>query len=405
MLYCAYEMNRTAAAQLRSFTAFQSMFLRHAFNPWSRTSGGRGVAAACDVFGDLTRHYRKPSFALDTTLCDGDEVAVDERIVKRKPFGQLKHFARDVARPDDPRLLVVPPLSGHFSTLLRDTVSRLLPEYDVYLADWRNARMVPVTAGRFGLDEYVDYVIDFLDYLGPDTHVLAVCQATVPVLTATALMAEDGHAAAPRSLSLMGGPIDARITPTVPNKLATDHDLGWFRRNMVDTVPALYPGAMRQVYPGFMQLGGFMSMNPSRHVDAYRKLYRSIIADDAAAVRRHRQFYDEYFAVMDLPGAFYLDTIERVFQQFHLARGCMTHHGRAVDPAAIRDTALFTIEGENDDICSVGQTAAAHDLCPNVPDARRLHRVQPGVGHYGVFSGRHWRDEIAPQLHDFIRAA
>lgn len=405
MLYCAYEMNRTAAMQWRTFANFQGMFYRNAFNPLAQTAGARGIAATCDVFEDLTRRYRKPSFGLESTVCDGEEVAVDERIVKRKPFGQLKHFARDTARPDDPQLLVVAPLSGHFSTLLRDTVQTLLPEHNVYLTDWRNARMVPVTAGRFGLDEYIDYVIDFLSYLGPDTHVLAVCQATVPVLAATALMAQDKHAAAPRSLSMTGGPIDARINPTVPNELATDHDLAWFRRHMIDIVPALYPGVMRRVYPGFLQLGGFMSMNPGRHVDAYRRLFRSLLADDAVAVRRHRSFYNEYFAVMDLPAAFYLNTIERVFQEFHLARGCMTHHGRPVNPAGIRDTALFTIEGENDDICSVGQTEAAHDLCPNVAAARRRHYVQPGVGHYGVFSGSRWRDEIAPRLRDFIRAS
>lgn len=405
MLYCLHEMSRNALMPMRMFTETQAMLLQRSLNPWVHAAGGRRVASACNVFEELTRRYPKPAFNLDTTVCDGESVPVHETIVKRNPFAQLKHFKREVERPDDPRLLIIAPLSGHYATLLRNTVETLLPEHDVYITDWRDARMVPATAGPFGLDDFVDYVIDFLNYLGPDTHVLAVCQPAVPALAATALMAEDGHPAAPRSLSIMSGPIDTRIDPTTPNHMATDHNLDWFRRHMIHTVPAPYPGVMRSVYPGFLQLSGFMSMNLDRHMDAYKNLYQSLLDDDAESVRRHKGFYNEYLAVMDLPATFYLDTIERVFQKFELARGRLTHHGRRVDPAAIRDTALFTIEGEKDDICSPGQTEAAHSLCPNIPDSRREHHIQHSVGHYGVFNGRHWRREIAPHLRNFIRSS
>lgn len=405
MLYHAHEMARAAAAPMRMLAGVQGMLLRHPFNPLSNTSGARNVASIFDVFEDLSRRYPKPAFNLRSTVCDGLEVAVSESIVKRKPFGQLKHFSRGEAGAGDPRLLIVAPLSGHYATLLRGTVEALLPDHDVYITDWRDARNVPSAEGAFGLDEYIDYVIDFLDFLGPDTHVLAVCQPVVPVLAATALMAEDGHPARPRSVSLMSGPIDARISPTAPCKFATTHRLSWFRRNMIHRVPMTQAGAMRKVYPGFLQLTGFVNMNLDRHVDAFCKLYDSVRLDDVPEVTRHRRFYNEYLAVMDLPADYYLDTIERVFQKFHLARGCFSYRGRIVNPAAIRDTALCTIEGEDDDISSPGQTQAAHDLCVSVPDNRRLHHVQPGVGHYGVFNGSVWRSDIAPKVRDFIRSA
>lgn len=405
MLYPMHEMGRNALMPMRMFSETQAMLFKGAFNPWSYTAAGRRLAAACNVFRELARRYPKPAFNLGSTVCDGETVPVHEAIVERKPFAQLKHFVREAERPQDPRLLIIAPLSGHFATLLRNTVETLLPEHDVYITDWRNARMVPAIAGPFGLDDFIDYVIDFVAYLGPDTHVLAVCQPAVAALAATALMAEDGHPATPRSLSIMGGPIDARIDPTTPNRLATDRSLAWFRRNMIHAVPAPYPGVMRSVYPGFLQLSGFISMNIDRHMDAYWNLYRSLVEEDEESVSRHKRFYDEYLAVMDLPATFYLDTIERVFQKFDLARGHFSYRGRRVNPGAIRDTALFTIEGENDDICSPGQTEAAHSLCPSVPDSRRQHHVQHGVGHYGVFNGRHWRREIAPQLRDFIRSA
>lgn len=405
MMYFAHEMSRAALAPMRLMTAAHSKLLRHSLSPFSRLPGARSVASAYEVFGDLTRRYPKPAFNLHSTVCDGQTVDVSETIVKRKPFAQLKHFQRSVTRPDDPKLLIVAPLSGHFASLLRGTVEAMLPEHDVYITDWRDACRVPVSAGDFGLDDYIDYIIDFIDHLGPDTHVLAVCQPVVPVLAATAIMAEDKHPAAPRSLALMSGPIDGRIDPTAPCKLATEHKLAWFKRNLVHPVPAPYPGAMRKVYPGFLQLTGFVNMNFDRHMNAYRGLYKSIRNDEVEKVNRHREFYDEYLAVMDLPAPYYLDTIKRVFQEFHLARGCFEHRGRLVNPAAIHATALMTIEGEKDDISSPGQTRAAHDLCVNVPDSRRLHHLQPDVGHYGVFNGSHWRDDIAPRLRDFIRSA
>ena len=405
MMYFAHEMSRAALMPVRMLTGAQSKLLRHPLNPLSRLPGARSIASAYSVFGDLTRRYRKPAFNLNTTVCDGQTVDISEVIVKRKPFAQLKHFQRSVERPDDPKLLIVAPLSGHFASLLRGTVEAMLPDHDVYITDWRDACRVPLSAGDFGLDDYIEYVIDFLDHLGPDTHVLAVCQPVVPVLAATAIMAEDKHPAAPRSLALMSGPIDGRIDPTEPCKLATKHKLSWFKRNLVHKVPAPYPGVMRKVYPGFLQLTGFVNMNFDRHVDAYRGLFNSIRDNEVDKVSRHRQFYDEYLAVMDLPATYYLETIQRVFQEFHLARGCFKYRGRLVDPAAIHDTALMTIEGEKDDISSPGQTRAAHDLCVNIPDARRLHHLQPGVGHYGVFNGSQWREMISPRLKEFIRKA
>ncbi len=405
MMYFAHEMSRAALMPMRMMSATQSTLLQHRLSPFSRLPGARSVASAYEVFNDLTRRYPKPAFDLPSTICDGQLVEVSEAIVKRKSFAQLKHFKRNVERPDDPKLLIVAPLSGHFASLLRGTVEAMLPDHDVYITDWRDACKVPLSAGDFGLDDYIDYVIDFIDHLGPDTHVLAVCQPVVPVLAATAIMAEDNHPSAPRSLALMSGPIDGRVDPTAPCKLATEHNLAWFKRNLVHPVPAPYPGVMRQVYPGFLQLTGFVNMNFDRHVDAYRGLYRSIRDDESEKVDRHREFYDEYLAVMDLPATYYLDTIERVFQEFHLARGCFKHRGRLVNPAAIRATALMTIEGEKDDISSPGQTRAAHDLCVNVPDSRRVHHLQQGAGHYGVFNGSRWREEIAPKLKGFIRSA
>lgn len=405
MLYYLHEMGRTATIPMRMLADVQGTLLRQPSNPLSYTALGRGFASMTSVFEDMTRRYQKPAFNLNTTVCDGQTVPVTETIVKRWPFGQLKRFVREADRRHDPQLLIAAPLSGHYATLVRATVEALLPDHDVYVTDWRDARMVPVTAGEFGLDDYADYIVDFLSDMGPNSHVLAICQAAVPALVATALMAEDAHPAAPRSIALMGAPIDCRIEPTIPDKLATDHDLAWFRRHMIHMVPPPYPGVMRSVYPGFMQLGGFMSMNLGRHIDAYWNLFKSIQSGDTEQVDRHRRFYDEYLAVMDLPAKFYLDTIERVFQKFHLARGCWTHRGRPVDTGAIRDTALFTIEGQNDDISSPGQTRAAHCLCPNIPDARREHFLQSGAGHYGIFSGRRWRSNIAPRLRDFIRAS
>jgi poly(3-hydroxybutyrate) depolymerase len=354
------------------------------------------------LFEANVRPYRKPPFGLKTTKIDGKEVAVAERIVARRPFCQLKHFQRDTRR-DDPRLLLVAPLSGHYATLLRGTVQTLLPDHDIYITDWRDGRRVPLSEGPFHLDDYVDYIIEFLHQLGPDTHVMAVCQPAVPALVAASLMNASGDPCAPATLTLMGGPIDTRINPTVPNKLAKSHPIEWFERSVIGRVPVTWPGFARRVYPGFMQLSGFMSMNLDRHVDAHVKMFQHLVRGDGDSAAAHRKFYDEYSAVMDLPAEYYLETVQRVFQRHDLPLGNFTHRDEPVEPSAIERTALLTIEGENDDISGVGQTKAAQTICTRIPGSRREHYEQEGVGHYGVFNGRRWREEIAPRVKSFIR--
>lgn len=405
MLYGLHEMSHAVFYPWTTSARVISKFLTHPSNPLSHIPGASSVAAAQGVFGDLTRRYPKPGFNLTSTVCDKDTVPVKERIIKRKPFAQLKHFQRSVERPEDPTVLIVAPLSGHFSTLLRETVREMLPDHDVYITDWRDARKVPMTEGRFGLDEYIDYIIDFIDELGPSTHVLAVCQPVVATLAAVSIMSEDQHPSAPQSLTLMAGPIDARIDPTQPCKLAVENKLSWFRNNLIYRVPPPHAGFGRRVYPGFLQLTGFINMNPDRHISSYLSLFRSIQKGESEKVERHRDFYDEYLAVMDMPEEYYLETIHKVFQDFQLARGCLYHRGRLVDPGAIRKTALMTVEGENDDISSPGQTYAAQTLCVNLPESLRNHHHQVGAGHYGVFSGSRWRKEIAPRVKAFMRSS
>jgi len=397
-----HELTHAAIAPWRIAAEANQVLLRHFLNPLAYTRGGRAAAAALELFESNVRPYRKPEFGHRTTRIDGKDVAVTERIVARRPFCQLKQFARD-ARRDDPRLLMVAPLSGHYATLLRGTVEAMLPDHDVYITDWLDAREVPLSEGPFHLDDYVDYIVDFLHQLGPGTHVMAVCQPAVPALAATALMSAWGDRCAPASLTLMGGPIDTRASPTAPNKLAKSRPLGWFERSVIGRVPVTWPGFMRRVYPGFLQLTGFMTMNLDRHVGAHLRLYQNLVAGDGDGAAQHRKFYDEYRAVMDLPAEYYLDTIERVFQRHDLAVGAFTHRGEPVDLAAIVETALLTIEGEKDDISGVGQTKAAHGLCSSLPASRREHYEQEGVGHYGVFNGRRWREEIAPRVKAFIR--
>lgn len=405
MLYSLHEMSHAALLPWSVSARTMSKFLTHPLNPIADIPGTSSIAAAQGVFGDLTRRYPKPGFNLTSTICDGKEVEVKEQNINRKPFAQLKHFKRSVDRPEDPKVLIVAPLSGHFSSLLRDTVREMLPDNDVYITDWRDARKVPVTKGRFGLDEYIEYLIDFIACLGPSTHVLAVCQPVVATLAAVALMSEDQHPSVPRSLTLMAGPIDARIDPTQPCKLAVENDLSWFRNNLIYRVPLPNAGAGRRVYPGFLQLTGFINMNPDRHISSYFSLFQAIQKGESEKIKRHRDFYDEYLAVMDMPEEYYLETIQKVFQDFQLARGCLYHRGRLVDPGAIRKTALMTVEGENDDISSPGQTYAAQTLCVNLPDSMRNHHHQVGAGHYGVFSGSRWRKEIAPRVKAFIRSS
>ncbi len=375
-------------------------------NPFTHTHLGKQVAAACELFERTTRRYGKPAFNLPTTLVGGERVAVTERVVWERPFCKLIHFDRAITRAHkpDPKLLIVAPMSGHYATLLRGTVEAFLPNHEVYITDWTDARMVPLSEGSFDLDDYVDYVISMLHALGPNTHLLAVCQPSVPAFAAVARMEADGDDFAPATMTLMGGPIDTRSNPTAVNQLAQERGTDWFRRNVITTVPFPHPGAMRPVYPGFLQLTGFMTMNLDRHVDAHRELYRNLVKGDGDPADKHREFYDEYLAVMDLTAEFYMQTIETVFVDHHLPLGIMTHRGLPVEPDKITRTALFTIEGEKDDITGGGQTEAAQRLCTSLSADMRAHYVQPGVGHYGVFNGSRFRSEIAPRVCDFIRS-
>ncbi|MFZ5493244.1 MAG: polyhydroxyalkanoate depolymerase [Pseudomonadota bacterium] len=403
MLYHMREIAHAGLAPARIAAGFTTRLLRHPDNPWRDSVAARWLSAGCELFDSVTRRYDKPEWGLHSTTIDGVELPVVEEVIRREPFCDLLHFRATVPR-DDPRLLVVAPMSGHYATLLRDTVRALLPTHDVYVTDWLDAAMVPLADGGFDLDDYIDYVIEFLHTLGPDTHVLAVCQPAVPVLAAVSLMASRGDPLAPSSMTLIGGPIDTRVSPTVPNDLATEHPLEWFEQNLLGAVPATYPGFGRRVYPGFMQLSGFISMNIQRHVDAHQDFFNHLVEGDGDGADQHRAFYDEYMAVMDTSAEFYLQTIKTVFQDHALPRGIMHHRGEPIDPSAITRTALLTIEGGKDDISGPGQTAAAQQLCSGLPVARKLHYLQPEVGHYGTFSGRRWREQIAPVIGQFVRA-
>jgi poly(3-hydroxybutyrate) depolymerase len=408
VLYHLYEMNHAVIAPLRTAIEWNRLLFEQPWNPWTQTWHYRQLAAAWDVFENLTRRYAKPTFGIDTIDLPGRRCAITEEIVWSRPFCDLLHFKRDAdalpaSRTHDPKVLLVAPLSGHYATLLRGTVRALLPEHDVYVTDWRDARMVPLSLGEFGLDDYIDYILECLRFLGPNTHVIAVCQPGPAVLAATSLLAADKDPCVPSSMTIMGSPIDTRRSPTEPNRLATTKPLDWFERNVVMQVPFPHPGFMRRVYPGFLQLTGFMTMNLDRHMDAHNKLYNSLIKGDGDSVAAHRDFYDEYLAVMDLDAAYYLQTLKVVFQEHQLPNGTMRHRGRLIEPAAIRDTALMTVEGEKDDISGIGQTQAAHDLCVNIPAHMQYDYVQTGVGHYGVFNGSRFRSEIAPRIRDFIR--
>lgn len=381
------------------------MQMQMPFNPWAVTPMGKSIAAAVDVFEGITRRYGKPEWDIHSTHVDGINIPITIETVKHKPFCNLIHFARDewVANGHhNPNVLIVAPMSGHYATLLRGTVEAMLPEHNVYITDWIDAREIPVTEGRFDLDDYIDYVIEFIRFLGPRTHVIAVCQPAVPVLAAAAVMAGNGDAFQPMSMTLMGGPIDTRRNPTIVNQLAEQKSTDWFEKNVISLVPFPNPGFMRRVYPGFVQLTGFMTMNLERHTKAHLELFDNLVKGDCDSVAQHRSFYEEYLAVMDLSAEFYLQTIETVFQQHALPKGEMMHRGKRVDCSQIRYTALLTVEGERDDISGRGQTEAAHDLCTNLPYDDKYHYVQPGVGHYGVFNGRRWRTEIQPRIRDFI---
>jgi poly(3-hydroxybutyrate) depolymerase len=407
MLYHLFEMTHAAVAPLRLAAHAGRDLLRNELNPVAWTQAGRTLAAALDVFESTTRRYGKPEWGLDETMIFGQPVPVAAKVVYSKPFCDLIHFEREptlVARRRDPKVLIVAPLSGHYATLLRGTVQAMLPEHDVYVTDWKDARTVPLAFGRFDLEDYTDYLIDFLDFIGPGTHAMGVCQPGVPLLIATSVMAANGDPNVPASIVIMGSPIDTRRSPTVPNKLASERPIEWFERNVIMRVPFPHAGFMREVYPGFLQLTGFMTMNLERHMDAHYKLFKNLVAGDGDSAQSHREFYDEYLSVLDMTAEFYLQTVREVFQEHSLPNGTMRHRGQLVDPRAITRTALMTVEGEKDDISGIGQTQAAHDLCTGIPAEKRVDYIQPGVGHYGVFNGTRWRTEIQPRVRDFIRS-
>jgi poly(3-hydroxybutyrate) depolymerase len=404
MFYQMYEFNHAAMQPYRAYVDAVRLFYSNPINPLSHTAFGRSVAATAELFERTTRRYGKPAFGIEKTVVNWNPVPVTEKVVWSRPFCNLIHFIKDMpaTRRDQPKLLIVAPMSGHYATLLRGTVEAMLPHADVYITDWTDARMVPMTAGRFDLDDYIDYVVDMLHLLGPNTHVIGVCQPSVPVLAAVALMEARGDRFAPATMTLMGGPIDTRRNPTAVNLLAKEKGIDWFRENVIMQVPWPAPGVMREVYPGFLQLSGFMSMNLDRHISAHKEFFMHLVKHDGDSAEKHRDFYDEYLAVMDLTAEFYLQTVETVFIRHALPKGEMTHRGKPVDTAAIRNVALLTVEGENDDISGLGQTQAAHDICPNIPDDMRVHYMQPAVGHYGVFNGSRFRSEIVPRIVDFI---
>lgn len=408
MLYHFYEMQHAVLTPARLAAESLRSVCQNPWNPLSYTQLGRTVGAGAEMFERLTRRFGKPVFGLLETVIDGKTVEVLEEVRSEKPFCSLIHFRRDTKRKD-PKVLIVAPMSGHYATLLRGTVEALLPHHDVYITDWVDARQVPLTEGRFNLDDYIAYVMDYIEYLGSDVHVIAVCQPAVPVFAAVALMEADKSRKAPLSMILMGGPIDTRVSKTKVTELAENKSLKWFENTVVVEVPFYHPGAFRKVYPGFIQLSGFMSMNLDRHVGSHMQFYHHLIRGDGDSAESHRRFYDEYNAVMDISADFYLQTVEMVFQKHSLPKGQMKWRDPAtdrlhdVDPKAIRRTALMTIEGELDDISAHGQTTAAHDLLPNLPAARQFHHFQEDVGHYGIFNGRRWRHQIMPRIRNFIR--
>jgi len=401
MMYYAYQAQDDL---IDPFRVFAQSALDVIENSWLRKSGLPflgNVSAAYELIARARLTHHRPPYGIDSIKVGNRDVAVTEEVVYSTPFGSLLRFRKDtdVAQP---KVLVVAPLSGHFATLLRNTVETLLADNDVYITDWHNARDVPQSAGEFGMDGYIGHVIDFLEQLGPRTHVVAVCQPCVQALAATSIMAEDDNPSTPASLTLMAGPIDCRLNPTKVNHLASTRPIDWFEKNLIALVPARFKGGGRLVYPGFMQLTAFMSMNMDRHVKAHVELYNSLAAGEMEKAKQTKDFYDEYFAVLDLTAEFYLETVKLVFQDYALAKGQLQYKGRTVNPKAIRRTTLLTVEGERDDICSVGQTLAAHDLCSSLKPFRKRHHLQPGVGHYGVFAGKKWEAQIYPLVRNAI---
>jgi poly(3-hydroxybutyrate) depolymerase len=399
MLYLAYQMQADLMAPVREWAAkaigYRSPPLL------ANHPAMRNLTAVYELIARSGLTHSRPPFGIDKVTVGNREVEVREEAALTTPFGTLLHFKKDVAT-EQPRVLLVAPLSGHFSTLLRATVRTMLPEHDVYITDWHNARDVPLTAGRFGVDEYTDHIIKFLETMGPGAHVAAVCQPCVAVLAAASVMAQSGNPAQPRSMTLMAGPIDTRVNPTKVNELAKKQTIDWFERTLTASVPLRYPGAFRRVYPGFVQLVAFMSMNIDRHVKAHQELYENLANGEVEKAAVTKAFYDEYFAVLDLTAEFYLETVRYIFQEYALPLGKLKWRGETVDPSAIRRTMLLTVEGERDDICAVGQTVAAHDLCSKLRPYMKRHHMQAGVGHYGVFSGKRWENQVYPIVKNVI---
>lgn len=406
MLYALHELSQTMLAPWGAAARLSTQLFSDPLSPLSYSPVARTVSAGSELFVRLTKRYDKPAFGLDLTAVDQAPVGVSEEVAFSRPFCNLLHFRRALSPArdaKDPKVLLVAPLSGHYATLLRDTVRTMLPAHRVYVTDWVNARMVPLADGPFHLDDYVEYVCEFIRLLGENVHVISVCQPTVPVLAAVSLMAARGESPTPRTMTMMGGPIDPRNSPTAVNNLATQKSLNWFEHNVIHRVPMQYPGFMRRVYPGFLQHMGFVAMNPERHAQAHRDYYDHLLKGDGESAQQHRKFYDEYNAVLDMAAEYYLDTIRTVFQEHALPNGTWRVRGEQVQPRRITKTALLTIEGELDDISGSGQTEAAHGLCTGIPRTRREHFMVPAVGHYGIFSGRRWREVIYPRIHDFIR--
>jgi polyhydroxyalkanoate depolymerase len=400
MIYQAYQASVDALVPLRTFSQM--------FAPiWDHGGGGptnyftRNAAAFCHIINIATLTHQRRAFGIGSVKVGTKEVPVQEIESCKTPFCTLLHFKKDI-KTIQPKVLIVAPMSGHFSTLLRETVRTMLLDHDVYITDWHNARDIALTHGPFGMDEYIEHLIQFLTFLGPKNHLVAICQPCVPALAAVALMSEDKHEATPASLSLLAGPIDCRIGPTEVNKLATSKPIEWFEKNLIDRVPACHPGAGRRVYPGFIQIAAFMNMNKERHTQSLRNYYLNLIKGDQDSAQATRSFYEEYFAVTDLPAEFYLETVKLVFQEYALPLGKLQWRGRPINPGAIRRTMLLTVEGEKDDICALGQTLAAHDLCHKLPLYRHTHYIEAGVGHYGVFSGKRWNNHIYPILRENI---
>ncbi|WP_267382498.1 MULTISPECIES: polyhydroxyalkanoate depolymerase [unclassified Sphingomonas] len=403
MLYDIYEMQRSMLAGASAMADYTAGLLQNPANPFAYLGGGAVVGSALEVFAHASAPRGKPAFGLDSTVIDGRTIPVREEIVLRRPFGQLKRFVREGVE-GGPKLLIVAPMSGHYATLLRGTVERMLTVADVYITDWRDAKRVPLADGRFDLDDYIDYLIAYLEAIGPGANMLAVCQPSVPCYAAVALMSADGHPCLPRTLTMMGGPIDTREAPTAVNTLATERPYAWFEQNVIATVPSSYAGAGRKVYPGFLQLAGFMSMNLGNHMNSHWEMFKHLVQGDGEGADTTKDFYEEYRSVCDMTAEFYLQTIDLVFQRHALPNGTMTHRGRPVDPAAITDVGLLAIEGERDDISGLGQTRSALTLATALPDAKKRYFMAPGAGHYGIFNGSKWRNTIAPIVEEWIAA-